>query len=178
MTGFPSAGNNAIYSYGPYTVGPSEGGVLTLAGLNSALTYDLYIYTNDPNGAAGTLVGVTNSLNSQSYYLTTITNASINSFVLGSATTSGAAAAGDYFKITALTGATTFTATLGSSGAEFDAFQLVVHTAGGGAPSAPSGLAATAGNEQVALRWSASTGATSYNVYRGRVPEAKAQHPS
>ena len=35
------------------------------------------------------------------------------------------------------------------------------------APAAPSGLTATAGNAQVALAWSAVTGATSYNVYRG-----------
>ena len=35
------------------------------------------------------------------------------------------------------------------------------------APSAPTGLTATAGNAQVALSWSASSGATSYNVYRG-----------
>ncbi|MFA5265036.1 MAG: fibronectin type III domain-containing protein, partial [Opitutaceae bacterium] len=35
------------------------------------------------------------------------------------------------------------------------------------APPAPTGLAATAGNAQVALNWSASTDATSYNVYRG-----------
>jgi len=34
-------------------------------------------------------------------------------------------------------------------------------------PSAPTGLAATAGNTQVALSWTASSGATSYNVYRG-----------
>ena len=34
-------------------------------------------------------------------------------------------------------------------------------------PAAPSGLTATAGNGQVALAWSAVTGATSYNVYRG-----------
>jgi fibronectin type 3 domain-containing protein len=33
-------------------------------------------------------------------------------------------------------------------------------------PSAPTGLTATAGNAQVALNWSASTGATSYNVKR------------
>lgn len=33
-------------------------------------------------------------------------------------------------------------------------------------PSAPTGLAATAGNAQVSLTWNASTGATSYNVYR------------
>lgn len=34
-------------------------------------------------------------------------------------------------------------------------------------PAAPTGLAATAGNAQVALTWNASSGATSYNVKRG-----------
>jgi fibronectin type 3 domain-containing protein len=34
-------------------------------------------------------------------------------------------------------------------------------------PGAPSGLAATAGNAQVSLSWTASTGATSYHVKRG-----------
>ena len=34
-------------------------------------------------------------------------------------------------------------------------------------PAAPTGLTATAGNASVALTWTASTGATSYNVYRG-----------
>ena len=43
----------------------------------------------------------------------------------------------------------------------------VTPTAGGSAPSTPTGLAATAGNSQVALSWTASAGATSYNVYRG-----------
>jgi len=33
-------------------------------------------------------------------------------------------------------------------------------------PGAPSGLAATAGNSQVALTWTAGSGATSYNLYR------------
>jgi hypothetical protein len=36
-------------------------------------------------------------------------------------------------------------------------------------PATPTGLAATAGNAQVSLTWSASTGATSYNVGRGTV---------
>jgi Glycoside hydrolase family 44 len=36
----------------------------------------------------------------------------------------------------------------------------------GAAPSAPGGLAATAGNQQVSLTWNASSGATSYNVKR------------
>ena len=36
-----------------------------------------------------------------------------------------------------------------------------------GPPPAPTGLSATGGNAQVALTWTGSTGATSYNVYRG-----------
>ncbi len=34
-------------------------------------------------------------------------------------------------------------------------------------PAAPTGLTATAGNAEVTLAWTASSGATSYNVYRG-----------
>ena len=37
---------------------------------------------------------------------------------------------------------------------------------GGTAPAAPTALAATAGNQQVSLTWTASTGATSYHVKR------------
>jgi hypothetical protein len=40
-------------------------------------------------------------------------------------------------------------------------------TTGGDPPAAPSSLTATAGAEQVALSWTASTGAGSYNVMRG-----------
>ena len=39
--------------------------------------------------------------------------------------------------------------------------------AGAPVPAAPTGLTATAGNTNAALSWNASTGATSYNVYRG-----------
>ncbi len=50
----------------------------------------------------------------------------------------------------------------------FDNFTFSVGSGGGGtAPAAPTGLGATAGNAQVALSWTASAGATSYNVYRG-----------
>ncbi len=38
------------------------------------------------------------------------------------------------------------------------------------APAAPTGLQATAGNRQATLAWTASSGATSYNVYRGKTP--------
>ncbi|MGO8672197.1 MAG: beta strand repeat-containing protein, partial [Capsulimonadaceae bacterium] len=40
-------------------------------------------------------------------------------------------------------------------------------------PAAPTGLTATAGNAQVALSWTASTGATTYNVYRGTATGAE-----
>jgi fibronectin type 3 domain-containing protein len=42
-----------------------------------------------------------------------------------------------------------------------------VLTASGSPPAAPTGLAASAGNAQVSLTWNSSSGATSYNVYRG-----------
>ena len=45
--------------------------------------------------------------------------------------------------------------------------QLGTWTVPGSAPAAPTGLTATAGNAQVSLSWTASSGATSYNVYRG-----------
>jgi fibronectin type 3 domain-containing protein len=41
------------------------------------------------------------------------------------------------------------------------------------APAAPTNLVATGGNAQVALAWTASPGATSYNVYRGTTPNGE-----
>ena len=50
-------------------------------------------------------------------------------------------------------------------------------TAGGSAPAAPTGLAATAGNAQVTLSWTASNGAATYNVYRGTATGAEGASP-
>jgi len=44
---------------------------------------------------------------------------------------------------------------------------FAIFNASSGAPSAPAGLTATTGNNQVSLSWNAVSGATSYNVYRG-----------
>jgi fibronectin type 3 domain-containing protein len=44
-------------------------------------------------------------------------------------------------------------------------------------PAAPTGLTATAGNGQVALSWSASSGATSYNVYQGTLSGGESSTP-
>ena len=50
----------------------------------------------------------------------------------------------------------------------FDAFvNTQVSGSQNSAPAAPSSLTATAGNAQVSLTWSATTGATSYNILRG-----------
>jgi fibronectin type 3 domain-containing protein len=44
-------------------------------------------------------------------------------------------------------------------------------------PAAPTGLSATAGNAQVSLSWNASTGATSYNVYRSDYADGEGGTP-
>jgi len=54
----------------------------------------------------------------------------------------------------------------------FKGAALLADLSGGGStpptiPAAPTGLKATPGNAQVALTWTGSAGATSYNVYRG-----------
>ncbi|MGO8670756.1 MAG: glycoside hydrolase family 3 C-terminal domain-containing protein, partial [Capsulimonadaceae bacterium] len=46
-------------------------------------------------------------------------------------------------------------------------------TSGASAPSTPTNLTATAGNAQVSLSWTASSGATSYSVYRGTASGAE-----
>jgi fibronectin type 3 domain-containing protein len=45
----------------------------------------------------------------------------------------------------------------------------IVQPGGGSPPAAPTGLTATSGNAQIALSWTASSGATSYNVKRSTV---------
>jgi fibronectin type 3 domain-containing protein len=62
-----------------------------------------------------------------------------------------------YYEITALTGATE-----SARSSEYNA-----NTSGASVPPTPAGLVATAGNGSVALNWTASTGATSYSIYRG-----------
>ncbi|MGO8673423.1 MAG: fibronectin type III domain-containing protein, partial [Capsulimonadaceae bacterium] len=54
---------------------------------------------------------------------------------------------------------------------------LSAHTAQAGVPGAPSGVTATPGNAQVSLAWSAASGATSYNVYRGTAAGGESATP-
>ncbi len=48
---------------------------------------------------------------------------------------------------------------------------------GGNPPATPTGLTATTGNAQVALSWTASSGASSYNVYRGTTAGGESTTP-
>jgi fibronectin type 3 domain-containing protein len=45
------------------------------------------------------------------------------------------------------------------------------------APAAPTDVTATANSQQIALSWSASTNASSYNIYRGTAPGAESTTP-
>jgi hypothetical protein len=55
--------------------------------------------------------------------------------------------------------------------------EVTVTAASGALPSDPTNLAGVAASGQVALSWTASTGATAYNVYRGTVFDGEATTP-
>jgi hypothetical protein len=55
--------------------------------------------------------------------------------------------------------------------------EITVTAASGALPRDPTNLTGVAGSGQVALSWTASTGATAYNVYRGTVFDGEATTP-
>jgi hypothetical protein len=55
--------------------------------------------------------------------------------------------------------------------------EITVTAASGALPGDPTNLTGVAGNGQVALAWTASAGATAYNVYRGTVFDGEATTP-
>jgi hypothetical protein len=55
--------------------------------------------------------------------------------------------------------------------------EILVTPAAGALPSDPTNLTGVAGSAQVALTWTASTGATGYNVYRGTAFDGEATTP-
>ena len=54
---------------------------------------------------------------------------------------------------------------------------VITVTAGVQPPPAPTGLSASSSSGQITLRWTASTGATSYNVYRGTTSNGESTTP-
>jgi len=74
------------------------------------------------------------------------------------------------FTNTGLTNGTTFYYSVASSNAfGLSSLSAYIGATPSGAPAAPTGLTAVAGNAQVALSWTASSGATSYRVKRSTV---------
>jgi hypothetical protein len=55
--------------------------------------------------------------------------------------------------------------------------ELTVTTASGSVPAGPTNLMGTSGNGQVALSWTAGSGATAYNIYRGPKFDGEATTP-
>jgi hypothetical protein len=122
VTGFTNVGDNDLYSGGIYTTTGAAAFSLTLGGLNTSDTYDLFLYVKDPNGAANTLVSGTSG--SQTYYLKTISNSLMSSYALATNTTgTGTIPQANYFEFTGLSGSS-ITASLSSSGVNVSGFQL------------------------------------------------------
>jgi fibronectin type 3 domain-containing protein len=169
-SGFTSGTGNYDL-FGGYALG-SYGGVandqVTLTGLNASTTYTLITYVGS-SSTTDVISGSVSASGSSTYY---IKGPVSNALTQGTATSSAAATAGNYFQFSNITGVTSLTFTLtdtGSNTACLYGFQVVASSGGGGgtAPTAPTNLAASPGNAQVGLSWTASSGATSYNIYRG-----------
>lgn len=124
--------------------------------------------------------GLTASPGDHQVSLTWATTSGATSYNVYRSTTSG----GPYSKVTpsgvpmpsftntGLTDGTTYyyvVTAVNSGGESGDSSQVSATPTAVTAPAAPTGLTATAGNAQVALNWSISTGASSYKLYRSTV---------
>ena len=136
------------------------------------------------NGAAQTNVGSINlsnagiNLHSGHVFNATIAyNGSVLSVTITD-TVTGASATQTYtVNIPSIVGgATAYVGFTGSTGG-LTADQRILNWTFVNKPAAPSGLTAVAGNGQVALTWTPSTSATSYNIYRSTTPDGEGGTP-
>ena len=169
-SGFASGTGNYDL-FGGFALGSYNGVpniTVTLTGLSASTTYTLLTYVGS-SSATDVISGSVNVSGATTYYMK---GAVSNTLTQGTATSSASAGAGNYFKFSNITGVTSMTFTLTDTGggtADLYGLQLAASSSGGGgsAPAAPTNLTASAGNAQVALNWTASSGATTYSIYRG-----------
>ncbi|WP_239613466.1 endo-1,4-beta-xylanase [Cohnella mopanensis] len=136
-----------------------------------------YLGGNGGTQAPAAPTGLTATAGNAQVALSWTASSGATSYTVKRATTSG----GTYTDVatgltstsytnTALTNGTTYyyvVSAANSAGSSGNSLQVsATPTAGTQAPAAPTGLTATAGNAQVALSWTASSGATSYTVKR------------
>ena len=134
-TGFASAGDNTLFSGGPFTgyTAATNPSALDLTGLNASLTYNLFVYVRNAQPADGASLTATDSLDSQTYTI----GSTIGDEGTGYVIASGGTAVGNYFEFTGLTGSSSLEVDLaspGNAGFTLDGFQLQV---AGGSVSTP-----------------------------------------
>ena len=165
----PAVGNNKLASGELYDTWPSPP-TLTVSGIPYA-KYDVYIYAAIDAPGRNETSALTPSGGSTQYYSFT-TEGGGSAWTAATSTYNGSGTAptlpaANLVHYTALT-ASSFTLAIGAPGnGGINGIQIVPVSGGGSAPNPPTGLTATPGNAQVSLSWTASSGATSYNIYRG-----------
>lgn len=147
-----------------------------------------------PQGSGGPVVpsaptGVTASAGNAQAILSWGAVSGATSYSIFRGTTSGGQAA---TPVASGITATTYTNTGLTNGTTYYYYVKAVNSAGASAPSlevsarpmapttvpsAPTGLAASAGDAQVSLTWNASSGATSYSIFRGTTANGQATTP-
>ncbi len=147
--------------------------------VNQAKCSGIAVYSSSGGSAPATPTGLAPTAGNAQVALTWNTSTGATAYNLFRSTTSGGEGTTAYkagltttsFTDTGLTNGTAYYYTVNavnSYGSSAQSSQVTA-TPSPGVPPAPTGLTPTAGNAQVALSWTASSGATSYNVYRGTV---------
>ena len=163
MVGYLDQGGN---NPGPFTTT-----TVTVAGLNAATSYGVYVYASgDVPGRVGKY-----TLGAQTYYLTNSSTFDGSTFTQVTSTNVNAPGAGNYMLFT-VSGQTSFTmsATPINFRSPVNAIQVVNLSV---APAAPTNLVALATNNLVSLNWAGSAGALTYNVYRGATAGGESATP-
>ena len=147
---------------------------VTVAGLNAATTYGVYVYASgDVPGRVGMY-----TIGSQTYYLTNNStfNGAFTQVTSTVPTTNPSTAGVGNYMIFTVSGKTTFTlsATPTNFRSPVNAIQIVNLSV---VPAAPTALTALGTNNLVSLNWSGSAGALTYNVYRGTTAGGESATP-